>query len=372
MQDQSTKQEFFPKNKEGKYIGATDNEFQSTFLPIFQHAETQIKVLITKFLWQGKSEYILKGTIDAYIKEIDKKIPKELPNRSAYINGLRKKAYDMVRKTYHKAKMEFAAVAGIIVSQTISAGQKTPKVNTPAQAYEYVTKSKIKYDQWTQTKAAVRVNNYPKEIKRFVNTLTGEVTTTYEPGKKPISLWQKAELDVRYGHQMAMLKECIDSGDDLWWISSHPDCSKRCEKWQGKLVSVTRPSTMSGFRVEKVDGHWVYSLPEIMAQTDKYGYHNNIINGFNCRHYLIKYEKGKEPPKEYNSQDVARLRKINDNIRKMEREIRSAKTQERIYNEIGDTKAAHQVRVECTQLISQYKAYCEKNGFAWYQYRINI
>lgn len=372
VQDQSHKQEFFPKNKEGKYVGAMNNEYQSSFLPIFQHAETQIKVLITKYLWQGKSEYQLKLVIDAYIKDVEKKIPGELPNRNAYIDGLRKKSYSMVNKEYHKAKKEFAIVAGLLATGLLSSGQKVPKIDTPEKVNSVLTKSKINFNMWEQAKAAVRVKDYPKSIKRYVDTLTGEITTTYEPGKKPISLWQKAELDVRYGHQMEMLQEAIDSGNDLFWISSHPDCSKRCEKWQGKLVSVTKPSTMSGFRVGKVDGNWVYSLPEIMAQTDKYGYHNNIINGFNCRHYLIKYESGKLPPKEYSSQDVKRLRAVNDKIRAMEREIRSAKTQERLYNEIGDTKSAREFRAKANLLTTQYKAYCEKNGFAWYQYRINI
>lgn len=364
-------QEFFPKNKEGKYISAMDNEFQSTFLPIFQNAETQIKKIIIKYLWHLKNESVLREVIKKYILEIGKKIPENLPNRSAYLNGLRVKADKWISQE-KKKRNEFAIVLGLLAFNMAKSGQKMPKINTPQELVEFIETKKINYRMWEQAKASVRVQNYPKQLKMYVDMLTGEVTTTYEPGKKAITLWQKAELDVRYGHQMEMLQKAIDSGKDLFWISSHPDCSKRCEKWQGKLVSVTKSSTMSGFRVGKVDGNWVYSLKEIMAQTDKYGYHNNIINGFNCRHYLIPYEKGKVPPKEYSKEDVKRLRAINDKIRAMEREIRSAKQKVIMYNEIGDTKNAKLWKARANRMTIEYKQYCEKNGFAWYQYRINI
>lgn len=364
-------QEFFPKNKQGKYVSAMDNEFQSTFLPIFQNAETQIKKIIFRYLWNLRSESMLREVIKKYIDSIDKKIPKELPNRDAYIQGLKIKA-DKLIKQEKKARVEFAIVLGLLTTNMVKSEQKMPKINTPQQLTQFIESKKINYRMWEQTKASVRVQNYPKAITRYVDMLTGEVTTTYEPGKKPITLWQKAELDVRYGHQMEMLQDAINSGNDLFWISSHPDCSKRCEKWQGKLVSVTRKSKLSGFRIEKVDGEWVYSLPEIMAQKDKYGYTNNIINGFNCRHYLIKYESGKKPPKEYSKQDVKRLRAINDKIRAMEREIRSAKQKSILYNEKGDTKNARIWSLKAKQLTVQYKQYCEKNAFAWYEYRIRV
>lgn len=365
-------QEFFPKNKDGKYESALKSEYQSTFLPIFSHAEATIKATITRYFWELKSKRELIAIISRYIDEIDKKVPKDLPNRNAYIGGLRVKADKMIKVQYSKALIGFSAILGLILTNQTEQGEKIPTIKTPKQLIEYINKGKIKYNMWSQAKAAVRVQNYPQEIKKYINNLTGEVITTKEPGKKPISLWQKAELDVRYSHQMEMLQDHIDNGEDLCWISSHPDCSKRCEKWQGKLVSLTEHATQSGFRVKKVDGNWVYSLQDIMAQKDKYGYNNNIICGFNCRHYLIKYESGKLPPKEYSSQDVKRMRAINNQIREYERQIRDYKTKEKLYNVISDTKNATKMRVYANRLTQIYKQYCDKNGFAWYDYRIKI
>lgn len=374
-------QDFFPKNKDGKYESALNSEYQSTFLPIFQRAETQIKLLIVKYLWQLKSERLLKEIIADYIKTIDKKIPKNLPNRKEYIDGLKVKSEKLI-KDQKKARNEFAIVLSLLITNVAKNKQKQPKldkivsnIKTPQQLYTFLESpmaKKVDYRMWEQAKASVRVQNYGKSLETYIDKLAQIPTTTYAPGKKPISLWQKAELDVRYSHQIAMVEDAILSGDDLWWISSHPDCSKRCEKWQGKLVSVTKKSTMSGFRVGKVDGIWVYSLQDIMAQKDKYGYNNNIICGFNCRHYLIKYESGKKPPKEFSKQDVAKMRAINDKIREYERKIRFYKTQEKLYNSLGNTKKEKFYHQKANQLTVIYKKYCEKNGFAWQEYRIKI
>ena len=83
-------------------------------------------------------------------------------------------------------------------------------------------------------------------------------------------------------------------------------------------MSLTQHATMSGFRVGKLDGYWVYSLTDIMAQVDKYGYNNNIICGFNCRHHLIAYRPNDVPPKEYSDQDIKKEREINTKLRAKE------------------------------------------------------
>ena len=268
--------------EEIKYISALNGTYQSQYLPIFSHAELKIKEIIMKYFWFLRPKSELLRVLNAYLKEIDNKIPKDLPNRDAYIDGLKKKTDKMVKQYYTKALVSFGAILSIVLSNQARIGVKTPNINTPQQLNTYIKSNKIKYRMWEQAKASVRVQNYPKKLEEYIGNFAKETVITSEPGKKGISLWQKAELDVRYSHQMEMLEECKKSGKDLWWISSHPDCSKRCEKWQGKLVSISKHATMSGFRVEKVDGYWVYSLTDIMAQKDKYGYNNNIICGFNC------------------------------------------------------------------------------------------
>lgn len=341
----------------------TNPVYQSQILPIIQKAETEIKTLVLVAFLYAQPKAALLGSILAVINRVKKEIPAEFGDTSAYVNGLIHSADKMVAIGYIKPQNAYFAAR----TQLLSTAPKSVVVNNPKQLLD-ITKSK---DLWAEAKGSPNVVNYPKELKKTINDLGGQPMMTYETGKKPITVWQKAELDTRYEHQMQMLQDLRVKGVDLCWISSHANCSKRCQKWQGKLVSLSEPSKYSGFRVKKVDGHWVYSLTEIMAQTDKYGYHNNIINGFNCRHRLIPYT-GQSAPTKYSDEDIAKQRNIEIHIREMERKIRLYKTQERLYNKSGDKITAGQYKALWKKLESYYKRFCEVHGYAWQEYRIKI
>ena len=233
-----------------------------------------------------------------------------------------------------------------------------------------------------KAKGNVTIQDYAKKLKERMKELAEAPITTNEPNKKRISLWQKAELDIRHEKQMQMVEDARNSGDDLYYISSHPDCSKRCEKWQGCLISVTKhaenPQTSvktfnynkKRFQVGTIDGIPVYSLKDIMACETGYGYNNNIISGFNCRHHLIKYQSGKSKPKEYSAEDVKRMREINDNIREAERHIRELKTEQEMYRQVGDKKNYWRLNRDIINAINELRKFCNENGFAFQEYRI--
>lgn len=113
---------------------------------------------------------------------------------------------------------------------------------------------------------------------------------------------------------------------DLFLISVHRGCSERCFPDQGKLVSKSMRSIdkdlWTGMRAK--NGRKIYSLPDMLARTDRYGYHNFIISGFNCRHHLTPYkdetighvlkEESEEVSKEERERSAMerRLRKLNE------------------------------------------------------------
>lgn len=352
--------------------GATNNLYQSTFLPIFQKAETQIKGLIATALFLAWPLLDLRLKILGIIRAVSLKIPQNLKDRNAYINGLIKKSDSYIALYYLPMVSKFSQVQRVVRIAT----QTAPRpilVTTPEQLLSLSKISTETRDLWAYQKGSPNVAWYDRELKKTMERLAADPVTTYEPGKKPISLWQKAELEVRYDHQMQMLEDLKNQGVEYAWTSSHPNCSKRCEKWQGKLMSLNQgavdPIT---FRVGTLDGHAVYSLTDIMAQVDKYGYNNNIICGFNCRHKLIPYKLGAVAPEKYSGKEVAKERKIEAQMREMEREIRKLKTNEILCIKIGDIKNAKNFRTQWKSLFAHYKAFCEKNGYAWYQYRVNV
>lgn len=348
----------------------TSNQYQSTFMPIFLNAEARIKKLVVFAFWTGMSKEMLLIQIMSIISQVKKDIPKDLYNREAYINGLVKSSNKLV-DDYYKASLMFARYRSKLIKSDIGLVRfvRSPE---DLRATMLNLTPKEKEIMWATAKGSPNVNDYQKELRKFIDSVSDRPFVTIEKGKKPISLWQKAELDVRYNKQMEMLETLKDEGVEYAWISSHPDCSKRCEKWQGKLVSLNKHATMSGFRVGKLDGHWVYSLPDIMAQTDKYGYHNNIICGFNCRHHLSAYTKNSVAPKSFSAEEIKKQRDIEQNIRKKEREIRLLKMKHNDYTIIGDKKVASLLNRKIKLSVADYKKYCEKNGYAWYKYRIDV
>ena len=66
------------------------------------------------------------------------------------------------------------------------------------------------------------------------------------------------------------------------------------------------------------------------------------------------------------------MRKINDDLRAMERKIKFYKTKEKGYNVIGDYKNAKICHHKASVLTKVYYDTCRKYGFAIQEYRIKI
>lgn len=360
---------------------ATNDLYQSTFMPIFQRAETKIKESILVSFLMGLPLTPLRLKIDGIIKWAVSHVPPDLHDKTAYFRGLKVKSEQYILLYYKKPEIGYKLAKSELM-QSLPKGHKPPIVDNPQQLFNFVSNKK---NLWAEAKGNPNVVDYAKKLKKTLNDFANAPMTTAEKGKKPISLWQKAELDVRHQAQIEETQKLINEGVDLVWISSHPNCSKRCECWQGEVFSLTKhaknPQTKvdkkfnynkRSFEVGEVEGHKIYSLPDVMAVVDKYGYNNNIISGFNCRHRRTPYILGSSAPKEYTAQEIAKQRQIEANMREMEREIRNLKTRELFYTKIRDDNSARAYKNAWKSLEAKYKAYCESNGYAWYQYRINI
>lgn len=365
-----------------KKTNITNPLYQSEFLPIIQRAETEIKKLVQYYALRLKSKIELREKINGIIKGVAKHLPFSLYDRDKYLYGLHDTSEKMIKRFYNSVVAQYF----LVVSLLILAGHRK-KPQNPLELLifekknpglvEKVIKSSPK-NMWSEAKGTPYVSDYGTLVKRRQRELANTITVSSDTGKHPISLWQKAEIDIRYENQMKMLNGMIDDGVKLAWLSSHPDCSKRCEKWQGELVSLnesagggqTRFSPKSAFYLRTVDGHKVYSLMDITNVTDKYGYFNNIIVGFNCRHHLIPYT-GQLPPKEYDAHDIKKERAINAKLREFERKIRFNKQMAILYNKTSPELAAQHRKI-AEILTAKYKKFAEEHGFAWYDYRIKV
>lgn len=363
--------------------------YQSKILPIFEEAETRIKLLVLTAFLTMQPKYLLIYSIMAIIKNVEKKLPDDMQNKQAFINGLYKSSQKWIKLQYDKPKIKFIETKQQ-VEAILPSDVKMPKIDTPARLDEYINLNRTKLNIWAEAKGTPYIPNYDKEIEKRIKQLSESTTTTSEDGKKPISLWQKAELDVRYENQMNALNELKARGVEYAYISSHPNCSKRCEAWQGSLVSLNQRATtpqqnIKKFRYDKrsflvgtLDHKPVYSLTDIMNCVDEYGYNNNIICGFNCRHRLTEY-KGQNAPTKYDEADVKEQRKIEDKIRQLERKIRSMKKEyELLKKDYQLTKSKdikkqlELLKIQIDKMVEFYKRFCEQNGYAYELYRIQV
>ena len=336
----------------------------------------EIKKLINYYALFLKPKRELRERIDGIIKAANKKLPISLFERYKYILGLKETSEKMIRDFYDPVVEKFKMTMAMLLMIGISVTATNPyELNKIYATDKHLIRKIARFEPnvWSAKKGYPNVIDYQKNLKTKLRELARTQTVSSEPGKKPISIWQKAEIDLRHEHQTDMISNLIDNGVKLAWISTHPDCSKRCEKWQGKLMDlVAKHSELSGHRMRyKVEGNTVYCFNEIISQVDKYGYTNNVIVGFNCRHKLVPYTSGSVAPQEYTAKQIKKQREINSQLRAMEREIRYLKQQSILYNSV-DKKLAKKYEEKAKKLMQQYKAFADKNGYAWYEYRIRV
>lgn len=367
----------------------TNAKYQATFLPLLSKAETQIKELIITSALFLKSKAFLRLSIKQIIYKTIDELPKDIIDRQAYIDGLYFSSERMIKKYYDQMILSYLIVVSILLRnklikkmpdnqidlfKIIYKAQKKDeiKVKEPDLSFLLEKGEKYKINMIYEQKGYPNVYQYPKMIKERINGIAKTEFAPAEEGKKKITVWQKAELDIRHESQMEMLDNIVKSGVQYAWTSTHPDCSKRCQKWQGKLFDLINEPDNGRFKMKKrIDNHTVYSFKAVARVKDKYGYTNNIIVGFNCRHKLVPYTKGSVAPTEYSADEVKKQREINAKLREYEREIRRLKRLS-IFHKTTDIKLSKMYLDKAKQLTKEYKAFANKNGYAWLPYRLEV
>ena len=135
----------------------TNSLYQSTFLPIFEKAETRIKELIFAAFLFGKSKYFLLLAIAQVIADVDKKIPQTLYDREQYLKALQVKSQFFVRQYYDKPREAFDEVREKLLG-SIPDTRKLPRISNPKDALDLIQSKYL----WAEAKAYPNVVNYQK------------------------------------------------------------------------------------------------------------------------------------------------------------------------------------------------------------------
>jgi hypothetical protein len=219
----------------------------------------------------------------------------------------------------------------------------------------------------TAPKGLAVIDNYQKRVRSEIERIAVEapITKTRKPDGtyKEVSLRNLAEMRVRYEANNDDLKDYESKGVDLVFTSSHADSSIRCAPYQGKLYSISGKSgTIDGIEYTPLD----------IALLGPDGDGNGIINGYNCRHRLIPYQRGLKPPTDYDSRTIRRERAIDQRQRYLENQIRNLKMKEQMNRTLGDSERADELNARWKQTERTYQAYSLRNGRAFYRWRYQV
>ncbi len=213
------------------------------------------------------------------------------------------------------------------------------------------------------------LNEYMKTYMERVNSTCNMLAKDVAKDSDGLGLRLKSELYVRHRWQQDNLDRLKESGARLVWISSHVNCSERCQPYQGKLYSTDGTSGTTE------DGH---SYVPLETATDRYAmtkggktYKNGTLTGFGCRHYTITYTPRGVTPEVFDDSEVEKARAIEKEQRRLEREIYHAR--ENYYAWRGNNnETAKKFYRRAAEKKKEYIEFCQQNEIAWYPSRIKV
>ena len=226
--------------------------------------------------------------------------------------------------------------------------------------------------EWAYNRSTPNKAQYAKVMQRVVGGLREIVSMQAKPDYETnVNLRNVAEMEVRYMHQARRIEELRENGTRLVWIEPHANCSKRCAKYQGKLYSLDGTSG-------EIDGEKFLPLSHATDNpadfhTTKSGvtYHNGCITGFNCRHRLVPYQKGNRPNM-IPANIIRRQRALEEEQRRMERDIRRARETTLMLAGIGAGKAYTAARTRQKALRVAYEEFSRKHHVPFYRERLRV
>lgn len=319
--------------------------------------QTEIKILIKKMILRGASK---QATATALYELIDKGLKRvkspEMKNKSREVLlRFAERVYAFLWNTYQGATL------GLLGAMTRVAEYKGTQKDKRA-VYDFANKTDI-----LGYNISIPIDKFSQDYMALVKKRM-EFLSTQEAKDDPtsrVSLRNIAEMQIRAEHNEAMIDGLKSKGIKLAWILPHANCSKRCEKWQGKLYSLDGTSG-------QIDGYSYQPLENAMNvyEVTRGGkiYRNGCISGFNCRHILEPY-KDKNKPIEIPAEVVNKTREIETKQRYMENMTRKWKERFLLLDKGKEKELA---RIKALKWEQVYKDFSRKNDMPFYESRIKI
>lgn len=339
---------------------------------IIEEATTKIKALCTQ-AFNLVSFIIIKKQVDDIIKKASKEI-KDLgysdlsKDCKISLMGL----YLGLKANILKAFKQDEFTKSIMPLLTTSNPDKMINaitVDDDGKKLEFATDAKQLRQIFTKIDTGygqMIIDDYHKKVADMIVEIGNTRPTLKDSMGRTMSLRNLSEMTVRYEQRQEDFKSL---GNAKYVIASqHANASFRCEPFQGKIYLMDidpeaeiKPKVIKGYVIKpigKYDGRDYYSLIEAM----EHGFLS-----YNCRHRVTKYIEGMDIPKPIPASVVNKQRKIETNMRAMEREIRHYKEMQALDK---DNRKEWVNKSKKMQIV--YEEYARKNNMAREPWRTSI
>lgn len=334
------------------YIKQAKDEGLDWQTALIMDMQTEIKALLSTAVLVGLSWAVINARIGKILEDADEIEIEELKERA-------KRSLLVFATVAYRQLLNSLKGVDLKIYQSVARYERSP-----TQANEQALTADLSRQVWTIEQP---LQEFSKDYMQKVRSAFGDLAKSdaKDDYGSNVSLRNISEMSVRWEKKQEERAKLEEAGEDLVWISSHANCSERCQPYQGKLYS------MSG-RSGSIDGH---AFRPLSVATDvKYKtksgkvYTNGCISGYNCRHYLIPYRKGNKPI-EVPEEVVAKQREINTTQREMERRVRDLRE---LAVTMPGKEEKSKARQAAVKAYGEYKDYCSKNEVAYYPSRVAI
>lgn len=246
--------------------------------------------------------------------------------------------------------------------------QILPPNLTKQKALEYLQTHGVKHENLYGSALQKYSKDYfNKDIKPVMERLAKQYPVNENDIAGRMSLRAKAELEVRYQHNLDMIQGLKDDGHKLVICSTHADASERCAPWQGRVYSLdgTSGTTDDGRKFVPLE-----VATDIYHTTKKGNVYKNGLLGFNCRHYLVPYKKGYRFPQP-SIQEERKQYEITKKQRQLERNVIKWKVEAIEYKGINKEKYEF-AKKKAQEWNNAYIEFSKANKRAYYPSRTEI
>ena len=344
-----------------KMVGSPHADVAKNEVLVIQEANTKIKEIIVEGITYNHSKELVQQKLNKTIAKYVAQVPPVRQDR------VRRSLIQNAQKDYFLLSQNISTINRNMANK-INSNANGFSINIFENTNSIITENKLRGYVTDERKGSAVIKDYQKQVRSVIKSLTVDSPeiqlndVNNEPYK--MSARNYAEMSVRYEANLNDIKNLKNKNVKLVWTSSHSDASPRCQPYQGKLYSLdgTSGTTEDGISYTPLD----------KALLGPKGDGNGIINGYNCRHYLIEYKPGSKPPVEYDRNSVLKENKINTKQRNFENNIRQLKLQERLAKKSGDKELAKRLNKKWKILELEYQKFSLKNDRAYFPWRCAI